>query len=291
MEPNKPLVSVIMPFYNGHAHVVESVKSVLAQDYQNYELLIVNDGSKKPSLEELLKDLNLSKVRFINHEKNKGLSATRNTAFAESKGEFILPLDCDDMIAPSFLSETVQILMDNPDISAVYTKVKIFGDVNLEWTPEATMLNLMCGLPIPSTVLFRRNIFDLVDGYNTQIKCVPDVDFWIRVLAKDQKLYRLEKPLYHYRKHQNSLSDEGKLTEVYVLAEANKELYMQNFMEVISLQEEKYFKLKKEYAILEDGFRQMQTGYEDLLQRYNDTVKQLQKRSIRYHLKKIAPFL
>ncbi len=290
MSQNNPFVSVIMPFYNGHDHVVESVKSVLAQDYENYELIIVNDGSKQPTLEELLKGLDLTKVRIINHEKNKGLSASRNTAFHESKGEFILPLDCDDMITPTFLTDTVKVLVDNPEISAVYTRVLIFGELEMEWTPEATMLNLMCGLPIPSTVLFRKHVFDLVGGYNTSIKCVPDVDFWLRVLSKGEKLSRVEKVLYHYRKHANSLSDEGKLTEVYVLAEANKQLYMDNFLDVLALQEEKYFKVKSEYAILENGFRQMKSGYEDLLQRYNSTVSQLQKRSIRYHLKKIAPF-
>lgn len=287
----EPLVSVIMPFFNGHSTVVESVKTVLSQTYSNFELVIVNDGSNQPTLEELLAPHLDSRIKIINHEKNKGLSATRNTAFEHALGELILPLDCDDMIAPSFLRETVELLSNNPEVSAVFTQVKIFGELDMIWVPEVSMLNLMCGLPIPSAVLFRREVFNLVGGFNTQIKCVPDVDFWLRYLSKGEKLLRLEKPLYIYRKHSGSLSDEGKLTEVSILAEANKELFVDNLIDVLRLQEKRYFDLKSEYGKLESGFQEMKNGYEDLLHRYDDVVSRLQKRSIKYHLRKIVPFL
>jgi glycosyltransferase involved in cell wall biosynthesis len=230
----QPLVSVIMPFYNGHDHIVDSVKSVLTQTYRNFELIIVNDGSRAPSPKELLAKYDCSQIRFIDHERNKGLAAARNTAYEAVAGEYMVPLDCDDMIAPSFLAETVEVLLKNPDVDAVYTQVRVFGEVNLDWVPDATMINLMCGLPIPSTVLYRKPVFEKVGGYNTSIKYVPDVDFWIRALSKGVRLQRVEKPLYHYRKHTNSLSDVGQLAEIQVLAEANKELYQKNMSAVLS---------------------------------------------------------
>lgn len=287
----EPLVSVIMPFYNGHDHIKESVQSVLAQTYRNFELVIVNDGSRPPLPEELLSELNLSQIKFVHHKLNQGLSAARNTGYENASGELILPLDCDDMIAPTFLAETKEIIVNNPEVGAVYTQVHIFGDINLDWTPDATMLNLMCGLPIPSTVLYSRRIFDLVGGYNTSIKYVPDCDFWIRVLSKGGRLHRIEKPLYHYRKHTNGLSDVGIYTEVRVLAEANKELYINNLIDVLTVEEQKYFELKAEYAKFEAGFHQLEAGYRDLLNRYDELVRQLQKRSIRYHLEKLMRFL
>lgn len=278
MSNSMPLVSVIMPFYNGHEHVVQSVRSVLSQTYPDYELVIVNDGSKAPALAELLADLDLSKVRIIDHEKNKGLSATRNTAFEQAKGELILPLDCDDMIAPEFLSETVKAIEENPDCS-IYTQVRIFGDLEMDWTPDATMLNLMCGIPIPSTVLFKKRIFDLVGGYDPRVKCVPDVEFWIRVLSKGEKLFRVEKPLYHYRKHADSLSDEGKLTEVQVLAEINPDLYKSHWQEVCALEKAKYDQLRDEYETLRNGYMQMYSGHLDLFERTKAIESQLKSRN------------
>ncbi len=287
---NQPLVSVIMPFYNGHTHIAESVTSVLAQTYKNFELVIVNDGSHTPTSQEILSNLDCSKITFIDHGINKGLAAARNTAFAQANGEFIVPLDCDDRIAPTFIEETAQVLSSDSQVDAVYTQVQIFGDLNLTWIPEATMTNLMAGLPIPSTTLFRRHIFDLVGGFNTRIRYVPDCDFWLRVLSKDGKLRRIEKLLYHYRKHANSLSELGKFTEVVVLAEANKQLYFDNLTAVLAAGEHKYYELKAEYAKLETGYRQLDEGYKDLLRRYDETVAQLQKRSIRHQLGKLTQF-
>lgn len=278
MTNSKPFVSVIMPFYNGHQHVAKSVESVVNQDYDSFELVIVNDGSKLPSLADLLSGLDLSKVRIIDHEKNKGLSATRNTAFEHARGELILPLDCDDMISPDFLTETVQAIDEHPDCS-IYTQVRIFGDLEMDWTPDATMLNLMCGIPIPSTVLFKRRIFELVGGYDPRVKCVPDVEFWIRVLSKGEKLFRVEKPLYHYRKHADSLSDEGKLTEVQVLAEINPDLYKANWDDVCALEQSKYNQLRDEYKILLDGYEQLYTGHHELYVRTKEVESQLKKRN------------
>jgi glycosyltransferase involved in cell wall biosynthesis len=278
-----------MPFYNGHEHIAESVKSVLEQSYRNFELIIVNDGSHAPTPEEILREhkYDCSKIRFIDHKQNRGLSAARNTGFENSRGELVLPLDCDDIIAPSFLEETVSVITKDTTIDAVYTMVHILGDLEMNWNPQVTMVNLMCGLPIPSTVLYWKRVFDLVGGYNTSIEYVPDVDFWIRVLSKGGKLYFLDKPLYFYRKHANSLSEVGQLSEVAVLAEANRQLYLDNLIEVLALEEMKYFNLKTEYAKLQSGFRLMESGYEDLLRRYDEVVRQLQKRSIRYNLKKL----
>lgn len=287
----EPLVSVIMPFYNGHNHIAESVGSVMNQTYSNFELIIVNDGSQMPNPETILAHLDTSKIRFINHDHNKGLAAARNTGFSNARGELILPLDCDDLITPNFLAETVKAILNNANIDAVYTQVHIFGDVNLDWTPQPTMLNIMSGIPIPSTILYWRRVFDLVNGYNESIKYVPDCDFWLRVLSKGGRLFTVDKPLYHYRKHTDSLSDVGQLTEVRVLADANRQLYADNFIDVLAMQEKKYWELKADYVKLDAGFRRFEAGYQDLLGRYDDVVEKLQKRSIRYHLRKLMPFL
>lgn len=267
-----------MPFYNAHAHVLETVQSVLAQTYPNFELIIVNDGSKPPSIEEVLSGIDMSRINIPKHEKNKGLAATRNTGFNSAKGDLILPLDADDLIIPDFLELTVKAMLENPDVSAVFTQVQMFGELDLLWVPEDSMLHLMCGMPIQSTVLFKKEVFEAVGGYNTVIRNAPDVEFWIRVMARGYKLLRLEKPLYLYRKHAGSLSDEGQFTEVVDLARANKELYLQNIDAVFKLEQEKFDKTVAQLNVLKDGYNQLYEGYLNLQLRYKDLESQFDRK-------------
>lgn len=277
-QSSKPLVSVIIPFYNAHEHLRQTVQSVLAQKYTNFEIIIVNDGSNQPSIEDVLQGLDMSKIKVVDHPKNQGLAITRNTGIHEAKSDLLLPLDADDLLTPDCLEKMVQYLQTHPDIAAVYSSVQIFGDVNLEWIPDATMLNLMCGIPIQSTLLFKREVFDKVDGYNSNIKRSPDVDFWLRVLHSGFKLARIDEILYHYRKYSGSLSDEGKLTEVEDLARANMPIFQDNLNQVYELENRKFQTLIDESTIIKSGFMQMYDGYLDLQKRYVDVCSQLEKR-------------
>lgn len=277
-QSSKPLVSVIIPFYNAHEHLRQTVQSVLAQKYSNFEIIIVNDGSKPPSIKDVLQGLAMSKIEVVDHPVNKGLAITRNTGIHAAKGDLLLPLDADDLITPDCIEKMVQYLQKHSDVAAVYSRVQIFGDVNLVWIPDATMLNLMCGIPIQSTLLFRRDVFNKVDGYNSNIKRSPDVDFWLRVLHKGFKLARIDETLYHYRKYSGSLSDEGKLTEVEDLARANMPIFIENIDNVYELENIKFQTLIEESATIKSGFMQMYEGYLDLQKRYADVCSQLKKR-------------
>lgn len=276
--PFQPLVSVIIPFYNAHEHLRETVQSILAQNYSNFEIIIVNDGSRAPAITDVLAGLDMSCIKIVDHPKNRGLAITRNTGINAAKGDLLLPLDADDLITPDCIEKKVSFLQTNKEIAAVYSNVQIFGDVNLEWAPEATMLNLMCGIPVQSTLLFRREVFDTVGGYNSEIKRSPDVDFWLRVLHRGFKLGRIDEILYHYRKYPGSLSDEGKLTEVEDLARANIEIFLENIDAVYELENQKFQTLVKESVIMKAGFKQMYEGYLELQLRYADVCDQLKKR-------------
>jgi hypothetical protein len=136
----------------------------------------------------------------------------------------------------------------------------------------------MCGIPIQSTLLFKREVFDSVQGYNSNIKRSPDVDFWLRVLHKGFKLGLVDSILYHYRKYPGSLSDEGKLTEVEDLARANMPIFLENLSQVYELENLKFQTLIEESAVIKSGFKQMYDGYLDLRIRYEDVCSQLEKR-------------
>lgn len=273
-----PQVSILVPFYNAHPYLRETIENVLGQDFSDFEIIIVNDGSTPPSIESLLSGLDLSKIQIINHDKNKGLSSARNTAFKASKGKYVLPLDADDLLHPAFLSETTAELEKDSSCSAVYTQVQLFGELDLIWKPEADMINLMCGLPIQSTILFKKEVFDSVNGYNSSIKNAPDVDFWIRVLAKGFKLNRLEKPLYLYRKLPESLSTGGQLTEVFDLAQSNLELYEANKQKVFEKEKQKVKKIIEDLNILKQGYIQLKDGYISLRERCEGLVQQFKRK-------------
>lgn len=262
--------------------VRETVESVLRQNYSDVELIIVNDGSSAPSLEELLAGLPVQRVKIINHERNEGLAIARNTAFYASSGELILPLDADDLIEPDFISATVQVLKDNPDYSGVYTQVRIFGDMEMLWIPDVSLIKLMCGIPIQSTVLFKREVFEAVGGYSNEIIRSPDVDYWIRVLDKGYKLLRLDSPLYCYRKIRGSLSEVGRLTEVEDLARSNKELYLRNLQAVFSQEEQKFQELQRDFEELKDGYHKLFEGYTNLLVRISDVKVQLSRKNSKF---------
>ncbi len=277
-QSSEPLVSVIIPFYNAHQHLRETVQSVLAQKYSNFEIIIVNDGSKPPTIREVLQGLDLSKVEVVDHLVNKGLATTRNTGILAAKSDLLLPLDADDLITPDCIEKMVKHLQANSDVAAVYSRVQIFGDVNLEWIPDASMFSLMCGIPIQSTLLFKREVFEKVNGYNSSIKRSPDVDFWLRVLHSGFKLSCIDEILYHYRKYSGSLSDEGKLTEVEDLARANMPIFLENIDQVYEVENQKFQNVMEELAIIKSGFNQMYLGYLDLQKRYADVRTQLLKR-------------
>lgn len=115
----KNLVSVMMPAYNAEAYIAEAIESVLAQTYEKWELLIVNDGSKDKT-GEIAASFDDPRIRLI-HQENGGEASARNTALANLCGEFLAFLDADDAFLPEHLEKTAVYLQNHPEKDAVYT--------------------------------------------------------------------------------------------------------------------------------------------------------------------------
>jgi len=114
---NEPLVSIIMPVYNGEKYIKEAIDSVINQTYKNWELIIVNDGSKD-NTEEIIKSYNDKRIKYF-YQENKGVSAARNKALEVAKGKYITFLDSDDYLPPNSIKARVEYLEKNPDIDIV----------------------------------------------------------------------------------------------------------------------------------------------------------------------------
>lgn len=195
------LVSVIMPCYKQGHFLDESISCVLNQTYQNFEIIIVDDCSPDNSWkligEQLKRD---SRISALRHSVNQGVSAARNTAIKEAKGEYILPFDSDDKLDPRMLEKCVEAMNDGCDIA--YTDCQRFGGDNIqhyarsEWSAEDMKTgNLLC-----CCSMLRRSDWAKVDGYDEEMRDgFEDWMFWLKLAHSGCKGKRIPKPLFLYR--------------------------------------------------------------------------------------------
>ncbi len=201
-----PKVSVIIPCYNQGHFVDEAVDSVLAQTYDDYEIIIVNDGSSDPETNTFLSGYSKPKTQVIQTD-NQGLAAARNNGIAAAQGEYILPLDADDRIGHTYLEKAVEILDDDTETGIVYCRAMLFGAQDTEWLlPDFSLQEMLLDNVIFCSAFFRKADWKLVGGYDTDLKCGwEDYDFWLSLLGKGRKVYRLEDHLFHYRVSEDSM--------------------------------------------------------------------------------------
>src|SRR5690606_35672183 len=128
-----PMVSVIVPYFNDmKAYVGETLESILAQDYPHVETIVVNDGSSDPEANEVFDSLRTifadrGEFRFLS-KPNGGLGSARNAAICEALGDYIFPLDSDDLIEPPTLRHCVEAMENRPELSAFSTYCSFFED-------------------------------------------------------------------------------------------------------------------------------------------------------------------
>ncbi len=201
----EPLISVVMSVYNGQEGLEDSIKSILNQTYNNFEFIIINDGSTDGSLKIIEKFKAIDKrILIINHS-NKGLAYSLNEGIRRANGEFIARMDADDISLPHRLLEQVKILIENENImvvgTAAYYKDPITSSKNLIKMPEyhnEIMKIIFKSSPfIHPSVLIRKKFLTLVKGYDDSFKRCQDYDIWLRGRFIGE-YYNMQKPLILY---------------------------------------------------------------------------------------------
>lgn len=203
-ESKLPLVSVIIPCYNHGDFLEETINSVLRQTYQHFEIVIVNDGSTDVSTNLLLEDADWPNTKVVRIQ-NSGVSYARNLAIASSKGKYILPLDGDDKIDPTYLEKAVKIL-ESTDVTVVTTQVEYFGKKRgLFELPEYSLEGLMGQNLLVCTSMFRRVDFYRTPGFNVNMKeGFEDWDFWLSLLKNGGTVHLINEVLFYYRIRKSS---------------------------------------------------------------------------------------
>lgn len=236
---DNPLVSVIIPCYNQAIFLFEAVESVMNQTYKNWEILIVNDGSPDDTeiiaLELMKKD---KRIKYL-YKENGGLSSARNTGIREAKGDFILPLDADDTIEPTYLFDAMAAFIAHPHLKLVYCYGHFFGAKNGLWEEACykDYYHLLLRNVIFCSAFFRKSDWALVDGYDEKmLRGLEDWDFYIRLLYGSGEVFQISKSLFNYRIKTNSMLTQALQKsvlsdiELYVYTK-NKRIYDEYFDE------------------------------------------------------------
>jgi glycosyltransferase involved in cell wall biosynthesis len=200
-----PRVSVIIPCYNYARFLQDAVGSVLRQTFQDFEIIIVNDGSPDNTAEvaeDIVRNNPGHEIRLVN-QVNMGVSAARNAGISAARGEYILPLDADDMLMPDFLDKLVPYLENNPDLDLVYSWSKSCGiRDDIEETYDFTCVNLIRNMGPSCSALFRKSAWAKAGGYNPVMRDgYEDWDFSCRLYEDGGRGEVVKQPLLLYRKH------------------------------------------------------------------------------------------
>lgn len=220
---NTPLVSIIIPAYNAEKFIGQTIESVLKQTYSNWELIIVNDGSKD-NTQKIIERYSLGDKRISSIIKsNTGVSDTRNKGIEKAKGEFIALLDADDVWLPANLEKKITVLEKNEAIDFVYSNM-LQGDKDLLNQIQAPVgkdeniledLLLWNGEVIPgpcSNLVIRRKCFDSGIRFNTKLTTIADQNLTVQLAFK----YRgklIKENLWVYRVLPGSMSKSLKVME------------------------------------------------------------------------------
>ena len=204
---NTPLISVIIPCYNQGQYLTESIGSVLASDYKELEIIVVDDGSTDPETCRILGGLGYPKTRLIRRE-NGGLAAARNSGIAAAQGRYILPLDADDRIGPHYISQAVAAFEVDPSLAIVYCKAEKFGAESGAWPlPAFSRFRMALGNVIFCSALYRKSDWEMVGGYDPSLsRGWEDWDFWLSLLEAGRNVIRLPQVGFYYRKHHSSMA-------------------------------------------------------------------------------------
>lgn len=197
-----PAISVIIPVHDLGRYLAETVQSVLDQTCQDFEILILDDGSTDPETCALLDDFQRPRTKVFRGP-NRGLGPARNFLLGEAQGRVICALDADDLLHPTYLERTLAALEADPELAFVSTWLRTFGIEEEVYRPTSCDLEtLLAECQIHCSSLVRREVLDAVGGYDGAMPHMGDEDWdlWIRILRAGYRGQILPEVLFDYRR-------------------------------------------------------------------------------------------
>lgn len=204
-----PDVSIVLPTYNGERFLRESIESVISQTFTDWELIIVNDCSTDASLniamEYAARD---GRIQIISNGVNMKLPASLNIGFGAAKGRYLTWTSDDNVYLPDAIAEMYSFLEKNTSNMMVCAKTKHIDEsghdngLTTVYDPHTIYAQNTVG----ACFMYRRQVLNDIGGYDTDMFCVEDYEYWLRILQRYGEIEYIDKPLYLYRDQQYSLT-------------------------------------------------------------------------------------
>lgn len=211
------LVSIIIPTHNREKYIIKAIESVLNQTYKNIELIIVDDGSTDTTKDVIAPYLTDVRIHYL-YQKNKGASCARNNGIKVSRGKYIATLDSDDYWRDEkklekqiyFLEENKEYGLVGGGIVRINQKGKELTQQLLPKTDKKIRERILFSSPFAhSTVVFRKDIYELVGGYDEKLWFSEDWDLWLK-MGKVTKFYNIQDYFTYYLQGEQNISNVNK---------------------------------------------------------------------------------
>jgi glycosyltransferase involved in cell wall biosynthesis len=199
MSEARPLISVMIPAYEAEDYLAEAIQSVLEQDHEPVEIIVVDDGSTDGTGDVAAR---FPEVRYLRQD-NAGNGAARNTAVAQATGELFAFLDADDRLVPTALSTLYRAFLDDPALDVAYAHVREFVSPDIDGDARAQLrppVERIAGY-LPTNMLMRREAFLAVGPFVTNLKVGTTVDWSARAAERSFRSVLLDDVLFERRLH------------------------------------------------------------------------------------------
>jgi glycosyltransferase involved in cell wall biosynthesis len=225
------IVSIVMPTHNGDKYIRESIESCLAQTYRDIELIVVDDGSTK-DMRGIVQSYGDGRIKFLRHEQNLGMARAMNVGFAISVGEYLTWTSDDNRYEPEAIGTMVDLLNTDASADMVFANYYLIGpeggrlgEVRVgppEWLYKGNYLGLC--------FLYRRKVYEKLGGYDPEAFLVEDYEYWTRAYHAGFRIATLDRSLYSFRLHNESLTGRYDREEVLRREQVARDKYIPAYL-------------------------------------------------------------
>lgn len=226
-----PMISVLLPVYNGEKFIAQAVQSILDQTYRYFELIIIDDGSTDRTA-AILDQFQDERIKRLKNEKNIGLVGSLNRASSIAQGEYFARMDADDLSNPERLAKQVDFLEEHSEVGVLGTgaaqvdsRGRFISTLVMPQMHELILWHFFFDLPIiHATVMMRKEILHLAGGYRAEFAHSEDMDLWSRMIFQT-RFVNLSTILYTRRLHRASIGSTESRTQVYLTTAIRQKVF------------------------------------------------------------------